>query len=117
MKPLNVALIGLGGVAEPHLVAYRSLSNINIVGVVELRRERLNHISAEYGVRGYETLSALLAETRPDVACILTPTSTHRSLTEQCAGAGVNVLCEKPMAATVEDAVAMATACKKAGVH
>src|SRR5262249_36280405 len=58
-------------------------------------------------------LEALLARGRPDIACILTPASTHRALTERCARAGSHILCEKPMAVTLDDALAMKSACEK----
>jgi predicted dehydrogenase len=112
---LKVAVIGLGAVAEPHLLAYKSLSAVSIIGVVEPRRARLTEIEKLYGVQGYETTDALLAEQRPHVACILTPAATHRAVTEQFAASGVHVLCEKPIAVTIEDAVAMAHACARAG--
>ena len=111
----RVALVGLGAVAEPHLIAYQALG-INIVGLADPRQARRNEIAARYDVPAYPSAEALLREARPDIACILTPASTHRHLTEQCATAGTHVLCEKPMALTLEDAHAMAGACARARV-
>ena len=111
----RVALIGLGAVAEPHLIAYQALG-INIVGVVDPRQARREEIAARYNVTAHPSAEALLREVRPDIACILTPASTHRRLTEQCASAGAHVLCEKPMAVTLEDAHAMANVCERARV-
>jgi predicted dehydrogenase len=111
----RVALIGLGAVAEPHLVAYLALG-IDIVGVVDPRQERREEIAARYDVPAFDSLNALLCQAKPAIACILTPANTHRPLTEQCAAAGVHVLCEKPMAVTLEDARAMAVACDHARV-
>jgi predicted dehydrogenase len=117
MKRSNarVALIGLGAVAEPHLVAYQALG-IDIVGVVDPLQARRDEIAARYDVPAFDSLNALLRHAKPDIACILTPASTHRLLTEQCAAAGAHVLCEKPMAVTLEDARAMARVCDHAQV-
>jgi len=52
----------------------------------------------------------------PDAVVIAAENSRHRALVERAAGAGVHVLCEKPLATTVEDAVAMREACERAGV-
>lgn len=114
---LRIVLVGLGGVSEPHLLAYRDLPSVEIIGVVEPRKARLQQICEIYAVRGFESADALLAQLRPDVACILTPAATHRRLTEQFAQAGVHVLCEKPIAVTLEDALAMSEACSRAAVR
>ncbi|HEY6619632.1 MAG TPA: Gfo/Idh/MocA family oxidoreductase [Steroidobacteraceae bacterium] len=108
----RVALVGLGAVAEPHLVAYQALG-INIVGVADPRPARRDEIAARYRVSAYPSAEALLREARPDIACILTPANTHRELTELCATAGAHVLCEKPMAVTLEDAHAMVSICER----
>jgi UDP-N-acetyl-2-amino-2-deoxyglucuronate dehydrogenase len=102
-------------VAEPHLVAYQALG-INIVGVADPRQGRREEIAALYKVPAYPSAESLLREAKPDIVCILTPASTHRQITEQCAAAGAHVLCEKPMAVTLEDARAMAGACTRARV-
>jgi predicted dehydrogenase len=109
-------VLGLGAVAEPHLEAYSRLDTVEVVGVVEPRSERRAEVGARYGVAGFATWEELLAKGRPDIACLLTPASTHRDLTVRCAAAGVHVLCEKPMAVTLDDANAMARACTEAGV-
>jgi UDP-N-acetyl-2-amino-2-deoxyglucuronate dehydrogenase len=112
----KVAVVGLGSVAEPHLAAYMSLENVEVVGFVEPRVERRAEICARYEIAGFPSWESLMVDCRPDIACILTPASTHRDLTVRCAAAGVHVLCEKPMAVTLEDANAMASACAKGGV-
>ena len=55
----------------------------------------------------------MLRKENLDIACVLTPPSTHREIVEKVAEYGVNVLVEKPMALTLEDAKAMITKCKK----
>jgi predicted dehydrogenase len=113
---IDVALVGLGSVAESHLVAYQKLPGVRIVGVAEPRESRRNEICAKYQIHGFASLQELLAAAQPDVACILTPASTHRALTDKCAAAGVHVLCEKPMALSASEAIAMRDACEREGV-
>lgn len=117
LKTYNIAILGLGNVAEPHLMAYQALPDVQIVAVVEPRKERLEAICLQFGVKGFESAKQMLEACRPDIACILTPAATHRAVTELCAGAGIHVLCEKPMAVSVEDANAMADACARAQVQ
>ncbi len=61
-------------------------------------------------------LDAVLARADVDAVYVATPNSSHRPIVEACAAAGKAVLCEKPMARTAADAVAMAAACERAGV-
>lgn len=116
-QSLDVALIGLGAIAEPHLAAYQTLAKVRVCAAVEPREARCAEVSARYGLRAFSTCEELLEKSRPQVACVLTPPATHRRLTELCASSGVHVLCEKPMAVTLEDAAMMSHACERAGVQ
>src|SRR6185436_3320586 len=64
----------------------------------------------------YDALERVLAESGADAAYIALPNTMHRAFTERCAGAGVHVLCEKPMAMTSDDCVAMIRECAEHGV-
>jgi len=112
----DVAIIGLGNVAEPHIAAYAETPGVRVIAAVDPRPDRRDEIAERYRIAVYESCEALLSACRPDIACILTPAATHCAITLQCAAAGVHVLCEKPMAVGVEDADAMADACEAAGV-
>ena len=57
-----------------------------------------------------------LVDAKPDGVIICTENSKHRPLVEMAAARGVNILCEKPLATTLEDARAMLDACQRAGV-
>lgn len=72
-------------------------------------------LAAELGVAYVETYDEAFAW-KPDAVVVAAENSRHRALVERAAAEGVHVLCEKPLATTVEDAVAMRTACDDAGV-
>lgn len=72
-------------------------------------------LAAELGVAYVETYDEAFAW-KPDAVVIAAENSRHRALVERAAAAGVHVLCEKPLATTVDDAIAMREACEKAGV-
>ncbi|MBN1222248.1 MAG: Gfo/Idh/MocA family oxidoreductase [Candidatus Aminicenantes bacterium] len=116
MKKLRVGLIGLGAVAEVHLGGYKNAKNVTIVAGAEIRPDRLNLMAKEWGFKGYTNYEEMLDKENPDIACILTPASSHREVTERVAERGVHILCEKPMTLTLEDAKAMITKCRNEGV-
>ncbi len=116
MNKLKVVLIGLGQVAEVHLKAYIKVDQIEVVAGSELRKERLDEISSQWGIRGYTDYLEMLEKEKPDIACILTPASTHREIVENVAEYSVNVLCEKPIALSVLDARAMIEKCDNENV-
>lgn len=72
-------------------------------------------LAAELGVSYLDTYDEVFAW-RPDAVVVAAENSRHRELVERAAAAGVHVLCEKPLATSVDDAVAMREACERAGV-
>lgn len=114
---IPVAIIGLGAVADSHLAAYRELSEIEIVAVVDPRPERVRQVSERVGAPGFLDCVAMLKEVRPRIACVTSTVASHRMLTETLAAAGVHILCEKPIANRVEDATAMKEVCARHGVQ
>jgi predicted dehydrogenase len=116
MKKLRVGLIGLGGVAELHLEAYREVDQIEVIAGAELQKDRLNQMAAKWGIKGYTRYEDMLEKEKLDIACVLTPARFHREVTEKTAEYGCNVLCEKPMAVTLNDAKAMIAKCERESV-
>jgi predicted dehydrogenase len=113
----RVALIGLGGVGELHLAAYRGIGCIDIVAAAEPNASRRESLLAATGIPGFADHRDMLACCKPDIACVLTPAASHEEIVLDCAAAGVHVLCEKPLALSVESARRMRDDCETAGVR
>jgi len=116
MNKLRVGLIGLGGVAEAHLEGYKQVETIQVVAGAEIQTERLARMAEKWRFKGYSDYGQMLAEENLDIACVLTPARFHREVTARVAEAGVHVLCEKPLAVSLDDARAMIEVCDKRGV-
>lgn len=116
-SPLPIAIIGLGGVADGHIAAYRELPEIKIVAVVDPRVERTREISNRLAVPGFHSCAAMLEQVRPAIGCVLSTVASHRPIAELLANAGVHVLCEKPMTNNLDDALAMARTCERNNVQ
>ena len=116
MNKLRVGLIGLGRIAESHLAAYKEVDTVEVVAGAEINPERLHEITRRWRIRGYKHHDEMLNKEDLDIVCILTPPRVHREIIEMVAAHGINILCEKPIAVTLEDAEGIVSACNRAGV-
>lgn len=117
MKKLRTGIIGLGHVAQVcHLPGYQGINLINLVSGAELQEELLRTVSSKWGFRGYTDYEKMLRKEDLDIATVTTGPRYTRKITERAAEYGVNVLVEKPMALTIEDAKAMIEKCRKEDV-
>jgi predicted dehydrogenase len=111
--------IGILSFAHHHGEAYianlRHLEDVELLGVVDDDPLRGQTIAAQYRARYYHSYEDLF-EAKPDGVIICTENNRHRPFVEMAASHGVHVLCEKPLATTLEDARAIVEACEKAGV-
>lgn len=113
----KVAVVGLGYIAQNHLEAYRSMSDVTIAAVVSRSAEKGEKAAQTYGCRHYETLDAALAAEKLDVVSICVPTYLHEEYVIKAARAGCHVLCEKPVTFTLESLDRMVAACEENGVR
>ena len=110
-------MVGAGGIAtSAHLPAYRKLADVELVGIADVRRDRADRAAQQFGVaRAFADVDEMLTATRPDAVSVCTPNQAHRTAVLAALAAGSHVLCEKPLAAGVTDAAAMAAAAAATG--
>ncbi len=111
--------IGVLSLAHHHGEAYisslRLMEGVELVGVADDDPMRGQTVAAHNRAKYFHTYEDLL-EAKPDGVIVCTENNRHRSLVEMAASLGIHVLCEKPIATTLEDARAIVEACEKAGV-
>ncbi|WP_115865067.1 Gfo/Idh/MocA family protein [Halorussus litoreus] len=114
---LQFAIIGAGTVAQiRYIPAVDELSNANLRWVVDVDERRAKSVAEESGAGGYATdYEDVLGEV--DAAIITTPPRFHEEIAEACIRAGVDVLTEKPVAMSSEDAEALVSLADERGVH
>ena len=118
MKKLKGALVGCGFFAQNHLHAWNMLADVEMVALCDRDQQRAAQYAKQFKVPHiYSTMTELLQAESLDFVDIATQADTHRQLVEQAAARGVHVICQKPLAPTLDDARAMQTACDKAGVQ
>ena len=116
---MKAALIGNGFIGSEHRNAYSQMkeegSRVELVAICDIRKERLTD-EFNIGARVYTSVDEMLAaETELDYVDICLPTYLHAEYACKCMRAGLNVLCEKPMALTVKDAQSMLDCAKETG--
>jgi 1,5-anhydro-D-fructose reductase (1,5-anhydro-D-mannitol-forming) len=111
-------LIGASTIAAEHMIgAIRAQPGHAVVAVASSSAARAGEYAARHSIpAAYDTVEALLADPAVQVVYISTTNELHRDQVLAAAAAGKNVLCEKPLALTVADALQMVAACRKAGV-
>lgn len=116
--PHGVGIVGAGpGVAALHLPTLARLTgDFEVVHVCDAGSGRAVELAQRVGARSSSGIDALLADDRVDVVVIATPPAEHAAQILACVAAGARaILCEKPLATTVDDAEAVITACRAAG--
>lgn len=114
MRKIRTGFIGVGGIAQAHLRALQNQESIEVVAVADISRERAEQTAQRWGIPDfYEDYHDLLARDDIESVNICTFNQAHRQPTVDALQAGKNVLVEKPMAATLEDATAMLRAAQQ----
>jgi myo-inositol 2-dehydrogenase / D-chiro-inositol 1-dehydrogenase len=116
--PIGVAVFGAGRIGSLHAVnVARAVPGAALAGVADIDLAAAERVVAAAGagraVNGYEEL---LADPHVQVVVIATPTTTHAALMRDAAAAGKHILCEKPIALTLEETRSAIDAVKQTGV-
>lgn len=116
---IYVAIIGTGGISNAHIGAYLKFpERCKIVALVDIVPEKAEQMKARYGLtdaRVYASHKEILSRENIDLADVCTPPYVHAAISVDCLRAGMNVVCEKPMAASLEECDAMIKARDESG--
>ncbi len=102
MNRLRLAVVGVGHLGRIHARLAAGVPEIELVAVVDARREACEAVAVEMGCRAASEVRELIGEI--DAAVVATPTLTHRDVTSELIRGGVHVLVEKPIAPTRSEA-------------
>lgn len=114
-RPLRIGLIGCGKVGTIHAAALASIPESRFVAACDSNADRASAFATRYGAAPFTDLGAMLKAV--DAVIIGTPHPLHAEPAIRAAEAGVHVLVEKPMAATLADCDAMIAAANRTGVR
>ena len=114
-RPLRAGVVGLGMMGRNHLRVWEGIDDVELVAVADPDPAALAQATSGRDVRGYEDPGRMFAEEQLDLVSVVAPTSLHLPVTVAALRAGANVLVEKPIASTREEAVEMIAAADAAG--
>ncbi len=106
--PINVAVVGAGAFGRNHTRVYRQLQqagSVRLVGVVDPETARADAVAREFGCRAFGSVEQMLTtHSEVQAASVAVPTILHLDVARTLMEAGVDVLIEKPLAATLAEA-------------
>lgn len=112
----KIGLIGCGKIAQVrHIPEYADNPNACLYGMFDLNQERANQLAEQHGCKVYGTYEELLADPEIDAVSVCVANNAHAEISIAAMRAGKHVLCEKPMAVTLEECEEMVKTAKETG--
>jgi predicted dehydrogenase len=112
-KKIRVAVVGAGDFGRNHARVYRELAEAELVGVVDPNAERAAKIAAEFSTKVFPDIESLAGLV--DAASVAVPTVAHARIGCRLLELGIDVLVEKPMAASLSEADDLIPAASRGG--
>jgi predicted dehydrogenase len=115
--PVRVGIVGLGAIGERLINTFKTYDEIEIKAVCDIAADRAKQVGEELGgVEWYTDHKALIAQPDVDLVYVAVPPIFHQAITLDVLQAKKHVLCEKPLANSVEEAKSMLEAAQQADV-
>lgn len=109
-------LAGAGFMGKTHIEAAQHLDNVEYIGILDASKEAAEALARQYKISAFCDFGKAASELRPDAVDICVPTSFHMPMINSCAEKGIHVLCEKPLALSLHDALKIKEICDEKGI-
>jgi len=117
MKQVRVGVIGLGAIGERLIQGFNANKHTTVTAVVDREKERAVEMAEKLGgINWYDNHKDMLANEELDLVYVAVPPKYHHSVTMDVIDKGVHILCEKPLANSVEEAKEMLEKAEQAGI-
>jgi predicted dehydrogenase len=113
-KPIRVAVVGVGEFGRNHVRVWREIEGAELVGVVDSNAARAESVAAEFGTRVIRDFQSLPAEGVQAVS-LAVPTKEHANVGCRLLDAKIDVLVEKPIAASLGEADGLIATAQRSG--
>lgn len=113
----RIALIGCGRIAQRHARAISEIGSAELCGVCDINLVKAAKLSTEYTVPCWPDMETMMEDARPDIVTICTPSGMHADHICAVASYGAHIICEKPLALTLEDVDRAVECCAAEGIQ
>lgn len=110
----SIAIVGYGGQGGWHADHALKSDVIGLAGIYDIKKERME-LAESKGIRTYSSLEDILADDSVDIVVCATPNDVHEDIVVNSLRAGKHVVCEKPVALSLESLDRMIAASKESG--
>jgi len=115
---VRVGIIGCGKIAQVrHFPEYAANSNVKIIGCYDGNPKRTEEVAGQYNIKAYDSYEELLSDKEIDAVSICVANNAHAEISIAALNNGKHVLCEKPMATTLEDCENMVATADKSNKY
>jgi predicted dehydrogenase len=120
VKKLRGICLGAGYFSRFQYEAWTRIPEVEILAVCNRSPEKAQEVAETYGIpraAAWDELETLLDELRPDFIDIITPPETHLDVVKMAAVRGIHVICQKPLAPTLEESQKIVSVAREAGIR
>ena len=111
---IRVGVIGTGAMGQNHVRIYSEMEGVELAGISDVDQKRVEAMATQFKTKAYTDYKKMFAEGL-DAVSVVVPTKLHKQVVLDALESGIDVLVEKPIADTTENADLMIAAAKKAG--
>ncbi|MBI5327081.1 MAG: Gfo/Idh/MocA family oxidoreductase [Deltaproteobacteria bacterium] len=104
MKKIKAAVIGVGHLGKFHAEKYASLANVELIAVVDTDKKRAQEAASNFKTNAFYSHQDILSREKVDAVSIVVPTYLHYQIAKDFIAQGVDILLEKPITNTIEEA-------------
>jgi predicted dehydrogenase len=115
-QSIKAAIVGTGFIGPAHLEALRRIPNVEVVALVEVNQALADEKAKQLGIPRAYVFADMLKQDDIDVVHICTPNFLHFSQAKAVMEAGKHVICEKPLAISLEEAEELVQIAKTTGL-
>jgi len=114
LRKIRVAVAGVGGFGKNHARVWGAMEGVELAAILDENKERAAQVAAEFNTKAADDLDDL-AKAGIDAVSVAVPTTDHADIGCRLLDAGIDVLVEKPMAASLAEADKLIAAANRAG--
>jgi perosamine synthetase len=116
-KKIKIGIIGCGQMGQWHLEAYKKNEKVQLAAFVDTDLDRAKKFAHKFGARAYSSHTEMLKNEKIDGVSVCTVPVSHKNIILDLLNSNVHVLCEKPLAISIEEAKEMAQKAQKMQKH